>query len=808
MRNARSSRPAAWPAVLVGVLFLVSAAGAASAIEIQLKDGRILRGKLGQTASVAEGPRLASPDGRGPIQNIKFLDDELRRTYFSDRIIDPRNGVHQEESRQVLEKFNIRQRALHVEPGHGGPRVASVGPAMRIQPFDQYGRRTYTMFTVRGQVDIVQGITVLTPEWAKVEGITHCWDMRIATSSIPQSALHSILIKQTDPTKLEHQKKIARFYIQCERYKEAVKVLNGLIKSFPGLDAQEKQQLEASLRTIKQLSAEQMIRELKTRHNAGQHRFVWTMLQQFPAEDIGGDVLQPAREMIQDYQARQSRRDAAIKQLKALADRLKDTIAKENLKPILDEIAKEVDQDTLDRLAAFLQTADDAQTPDAEKLALAVSGWLLGADAATPKLPMAISAYKLRGLVREYLNGGSTPEREQAFSYIKEQAGGLETVAQLLAHMKPAVAAGEPSADKPGYYELHVPASGGEGVTYYVQLPPEYNPYRLYPTIVALHGEGEPTDEMAQKQINWWAGDWGRGGLRTGQASRLGYIVIAPAWTAQHQKHYGYSAREHAAVLGSLRDACRRFAIDTDRVYLTGYSMGGDAAWDLGLAHPDLWAGVIPVSAQSGRYCNLYWENAKYVPFYVILGELDGGRLANDAMDLDRYLRRGFDTTLVEYRGRGHDDFYEEVLRMFDWMSRMRRNFFPRKFACQTMRSWDNFFWWLEVHGLPPRSDVDPSDWPPPKGSQPVQIKGDINDKNGMNIRTGTTRVTVWLSPKMLDFKKRSVITVNGRRINPPDQTIRPDLHVLLEDVRTRGDRLHPFWAKLESATGRVKSDQ
>ena len=235
--------------------------------------------------------------------------------------------------------------------------------------------------------------------------------------------------------------------------------------------------------------------------------------------------------------------------------------------------------------------------------------------------------------------------------------------------------------------------------------------------------------------------------------------------------------------------------------------MGGDAAWDIGLAHPDLWAGVIPIVAQSDRYCNLYWENARYVPFYVVAGELDGAKLAKNARDLDRYLRRGFDTTVVEYPGRGHEDFYDEILRIFDWMGRFHRNFFPREFTCETMRPWDNFFWWVEVQGLPPRSMVDPADWPPPAGTQPVQVKATINDKNGLNVRTGTSQVTVWLSPKMVDFKQRSTITVNGRRLNSADQMIRPDLHVLLEDVRTRGDRQHPFWARLDSATGRVKGE-
>ena len=35
----------------------------------------------------------------------------------------------------------------------------------------------------KGDVDVIQGITEITPQWTKVEGITYMWDMRIATSS-------------------------------------------------------------------------------------------------------------------------------------------------------------------------------------------------------------------------------------------------------------------------------------------------------------------------------------------------------------------------------------------------------------------------------------------------------------------------------------------------------------------------------------------------------------------------------------------------------------------------------------------------
>ncbi len=792
MQTIKRSFPAAFAGMFFAAYWLAISLGATHAADILLKDGRILRGKLGKVAGLADPPKQIQPDSGAPIQNILLLDDDLRRIFVSDRLV---REVLPDENRPIEEKFTIRQRVLR-----GGQAISSAGNPIRIQPFDEFGRRIFTMTGHRGSIDVIQGITELTPSWAKVEGISHVWDMRIATSNIPTDVLHQILLKQIDPKNPEHYKKIARFYIQAERYREAEAALNALLKAFPD-HADLADQLAPSLRQIKQLAASRMVAELRLRRDAGQHRYVWNLLPNFPAEGVGGDILQGIREMIHDYELRLARYDEIIKQLKALAARMQDTIARENLKPIIDEIEAELSADTLERLAAFMLNADDAKMPDGEKIALAISGWLLGTNSATVKLPEAISAFKTRNLIREYMNETSLPDRERTFEYIKlEPAGKPEIVAKLLAHMKPPGIVPEWSPEKPGYFTLEAPGlTNDQPFTYYVQLPPEYDPYRQYPTIVALNGAGT----TAEQQVDWWAGDWA-GSMRTGQAARHGYIVIAPVWTVEHQKSYGYSVREHAAVLNTLRDACRRFAIDTDRVYLSGYSVGGDAAWDIGLAHPDLWAGVIPIVARADRYCNLYWENARYVPFYVVAGELDGRRLIENARDLDRYLRRGFDTTVIEYRGRGHEDFYDEILNIFDWMPRFRRDFFPRDFECVSMRSWDNFFWWVEIQGLPPRSEVNPTNWPPPAGTQPAQIKASINKTNGINVRAGANQVTVWLSPKMIDFERRSIVTVNGRRFNSSDQIIRPDLHVMLEDARTRGDRQRPFWARLDGSSGRA----
>ncbi len=147
------------------------------------------------------------------------------------------------------------------------------------------------------------------------------------------------------------------------------------------------------------------------------------LLRRFPAEGVGGEVLQGVREMLHEQETHQARRQETIKQLKALNTRVRDTIQRENLKPILIEMAAEIGPNTLDRMAAFLQNADDPQTPDTEKLALAISGWLLGADQATVKLETAVSAYRVRGLIRDYLNETTGPNRQRTYGYIQQEPG-------------------------------------------------------------------------------------------------------------------------------------------------------------------------------------------------------------------------------------------------------------------------------------------------------------------------------------------------------------------------------------------------
>ena len=101
------------------------------------------------------------------------------------------------------------------------------------------------------------------------------------------------------------------------------------------------------------------------------------------------------------------------------------------------------------------------------------------------------------------------------------------------------------------------------------------------------------------------------------------------------------------------------------------------------------------------RYVTQYWPNAKFVPSYFVFGEKDTKRMELNSMDLDRYLTKtGIDSLVVEYRGRGREHFVEEIHRLFRWMQFQEREVAPKEFEVITRRSWDNFFWYVELQGI------------------------------------------------------------------------------------------------------------
>lgn len=760
------------------------AVGPALADRVRLDDGRVLTGSFANVAGVKTDPFADREQAESTP--ILVCDDGLTRTFV------PRRRVEAVEAapEPAIERIGIPQRVAT-----GGRRMAQIGGLLEVTPFDEWGRRIFSVATPNGREDVVQGITEINPRYTRVEGlITDTpiqMDTRLATSSIPRETLARIIEQYLNPEDANQRLRLVRLHLQGERFEDARAELDQVLTDFPDLA-----HLADERARLSRLAAEAVLRELTLRESAGQHRLSMQLLDSFPADDADAVVLEQVRERRDRYRDRIAAARTLSTRLQELAALLDDANDQEAAMNVINEITSRLSFGTVDRFATFQRMTDGEEIPADRAIAMAINGWLGGASFADDNLKLALSAVRVRNTLRLYLDTTSETERQRLFDELgQEEAFDAETVTTIARMMPPPKNPGDAIAE--GLYAFEVSPLEGEPATRcLVQLPPEYDPLRPYPVVVSLHAAWTTPEQ----QIDWWSGIPGPKSTRLGQATRHGMIVIAPAWSSASKTNHTYGAPEHAAVLASLREACRRFAIDTDRVFLSGHSMGADAAWDIALAHPDLWAGLVLIAPASDRYVSHYWENGRQVPIYVVGGELDTGRLDANAMDFDRYLRRSFDMTYVEYLGRGHENFSDEILRIMDWMGRKRRAFFPKDFETVSMRPWDRFFWWTEFEGLPPRTMLLPAQWPPAAGYRSATIEAKLTPGNTISVRSGAARTVVWLSPELVDFTKPLTVSIDGQRAfrGVPQA----DLQTLLEDLRLRVDRQHPFWQAIQAGVG------
>ena len=106
------------------------------------------------------------------------------------------------------------------------------------------------------------------------------------------------------------------------------------------------------------------------------------------------------------------------------------------------------------------------------------------------------------------------------------------------------------------------------------------------------------------------------------------------------------------------------------------------------------------------------------------------------------------------------------------------------------MRATDNYFWWLELGEVIAKKVVHPINWDRASRSD-LEVTGRV-DKNKFIVRGIDENATIWLSPALVDFSEKISI---GRRFSA---AVVPSTKVMLEDVRQRADRQHPWWARID----------
>ena len=118
---------------------------------------------------------------------------------------------------------------------------------------------------------------------------------------------------------------------------------------------------------------------------------------------------------------------------------------------------------------------------------------------------------------------------------------------------------------------------------YLLSLPKDYSSKggKRWPLILFLHGAGERGTNVQRVAIH--------GPLSLAKQGReFPFIIVAPLCPDGGKW-------ENDPLLKLLDHVEKQFAVDTNRVYLTGLSMGGYGTWSLGLTHPERFAAIAPI---------------------------------------------------------------------------------------------------------------------------------------------------------------------------------------------------------------------
>lgn len=727
---------------------------------ITLKNGTVLRGTLDHDNTLA------------------FVSDNLKRTIFYNSKI---GRVESDPGFSKLERFAIVQ-PLEVHVGTQPP--AAVG--IQATPWDAKGRRRFRYVNIKGKpVEMQQAINEFSPQMTRFRGIDGFWQGQVATSQVPRPVILGLLslVNQADQ---DERLKITRWLIQAEWYNEALGALDKLLVDFPE-DASMKDRVADTRRLVLELQARQTLIEVGIRRKANQPQEVLARLRSIPLENLPRDILDDVKDQLRKDQDQAVLDRQLGETLRTLAETLSEVDRKAWKVPLAEilEVLNRAPDAARIRLEAM--TKADPALPAEAKLALAMSGWVVGSDVATDQLKGAANLWEARKLLRDYLASKSEVARASFLDDLQKVEGvDQDTIARLVVRMDPPLR--DPDSEKPGVVTIHRVAEDDNEIPsdYALLLPPDYHPSRTYPAVVALH------DGRGPKMAVDWVG---------AEAARRGYIVIAPEYNVPGQgTAYHYSTGEQAAAELSLRDARKRYSIDSDRVFVAGQLEGGNMAIDFGLGHPDLFAGVVCVSGFPLKYPLKYQKQVDFVPLYVALGEM-----APTAREFtfDRYLKpmildAGKDVTYVDYIKRGLEELPEEVPSFFDWMDRRRRDPVPKTFEASTARESDARFFGVIVREFatgrtvsPAAADVFGANLKPATITMKTSVQGNL-----INLTTsGINRLDVWVSPKLIDFKKKMEVRWNGKPLFKGAAKL--DLGEMLEDLRIRGDRQQIYYMKV-----------
>lgn len=195
-----------------------------------------------------------------------------------------------------------------------------------------------------------------------------------------------------------------------------------------------------------------------------------------------------------------------------------------------------------------------------------------------------------------------------------------------------------------------------------------------YPLVIFLHGAGERGDDNTAQLIH--------GVKRFAQddfLERYPCFVVAPQcpnekiWASVGWWEASAAMKElpsdPMSNLIKLIDSLEKsLPIDTQRIYVTGLSMGGYGTWELALRQPKRYAAIAPVCGGTDLS---KLDRIKDVPAWVFHGAKDGAVKVERSREAVEALKKlGGKPIYTEYPDVGHDSWNNAYadLKFYEWL--------------------------------------------------------------------------------------------------------------------------------------------